>query len=214
MVNPLKSFFRPHFGSPIEYIQGDVRDPAPRKRALTIPLTAPMRQTTQPQDQSPLFTKLPDEIRLQIWEACIGGNVISLQMVNELRPARAGLIALFSGGPERKMRQGASRRATCFTEAEIHTSMLPLLLTCRKVYVPTLMHPSGASLLIFNFWGEKLLLRNRHPLFEQYISYVGARLHRLAAGVPSSSAHRCGSRDTFRVDDEDTTFFYWNRKSE
>ncbi len=157
MVSPLKSFFRPHLGSPIEYIQVDVKDPAPRKRALTIPLTAPTRQTTQPQDQSPLFTKLPDEIRLQIWEACIGGHVISLEMVNELRPAHAGLKALFSGGPERKMRQGASRRATCFTEAEIHTSMLPLLLTCRKVYVPTLMHPSGASLLLnFYFFGGKV----------------------------------------------------------
>jgi hypothetical protein len=57
-----------------------------RRRALTLPLARPTvtfpirrRQKTNEQNASPLFTKLPTEVRMMIWEYVLAGQKIKIK---------------------------------------------------------------------------------------------------------------------------------------
>ncbi|KAG9233044.1 hypothetical protein BJ875DRAFT_465157 [Amylocarpus encephaloides] len=58
------------------------KKPKTRKRALTLPLpsSASDKQTTASQSHSALLSLLPAEIRDQIWELCVTGHALHLQL--------------------------------------------------------------------------------------------------------------------------------------
>ena len=88
------------------------------KRALTLPLpaTASKKQKTFLQEQSALFRRLPEEVRLLIWEATIGGRRISVTML------------------DRRLRQGTSMVKQGVNIGLVGDSIsLPLLLCVSKM---------------------------------------------------------------------------------
>jgi hypothetical protein len=92
-----------------------------RERALTLPLPAEspnsaLKQSTADQLQSPFFTKLPPEIRLRIYTFALGGDTVSILKEDRLR----------------YIRWLAQTR-----------HLLPLLRTCRRVYVSLRMQILG-----------------------------------------------------------------------
>lgn len=130
--------------------------PRKRPRALTCPLPAQSRRSWNPfkqivqqtfhQTQSALFTQLPSEIRLQIWSEVLGGHLLHVVR------APKTLLAIPCGedfGPGL-----ATRKHRCW-ESDIISieptpgfyhgprnpdiakpgNLLPLLRTCRKVYM-------------------------------------------------------------------------------
>lgn len=135
---PSPGWFEVHKESPPKQL------PARRQRALTLPLPPKSLnvfgtvQKTNGQDQSHLLTKLPWEIRLQIYELTLSGDGFPMHLVRRV-PTHISHI--------RCCRRDANcYRYDCFRSFDsepgvkiikynrTHGGLLPLLLSCRRVY--------------------------------------------------------------------------------
>ena len=93
----------------------------PRERSLTLPLppTSSKRQKTATQSQSPLFSKLPAEIRAQIWEEALGGMTLRL-FTQDGYFWQKNPQPFYGWTPKR--------------------GLLSVLLACRRSYVPAMLY--------------------------------------------------------------------------
>jgi hypothetical protein len=119
---------------------------AKRRRALTLPLPDCTKCTkgrkTADQSSCPLLTKLPQELRSQVWHECLGNRTIHLLLfktAKERHPHLRGVVC--------RARTFDKREEDCYDidgpkgcwritldESDFPTQyLLPILLTCRQM---------------------------------------------------------------------------------
>jgi hypothetical protein len=95
-----------------------------RRRALTLPLPLSQRSKTASQSQCALLSWLPAELRRQIWEECLGGLTLHLNIHNgHLKSAICS-----SPGPQELC------RGACYSFPKTQRRLLSVLLTCHQGY--------------------------------------------------------------------------------
>lgn len=107
----------------------------PRKRTLTLPMSAGgrTRLRTDSQSECVLLWRLPVELRRQIWEYHLGGIVFHMSVV------KRKLASFTCTSPDEcsNLRRHSCSRSYAikrFQECD-NRNLLALLLTCRQVYV-------------------------------------------------------------------------------
>lgn len=93
----------------------------PRERALTLPPS----QLVDSQPHADLLTRLPLELRLQIWQGCLGGHALEITV-------REGKLVLESSRMIRPELSGPICGETDNSTAQY--PWIPLLKTCRQIY--------------------------------------------------------------------------------
>lgn len=105
-----------------------------RQRAIMLPLPPNYESLqTSPQSQCPIFVSLPPEIRRLIWIKCLGGLRVPLSFSNQYRCDRLcshGGLAGSSPLCNQTYRPKVKKR--------IEHRLLPILLTCQRVYEPSI----------------------------------------------------------------------------
>lgn len=128
--------------------------PSPRPRRLTLPLRPwrmgdiSIRQKTQGQAQSMLFSKLPVEIRMLIYDLALSGDGRTIHIVRRRRDHLSHVRCTNQDGrckgyecfrwwtPSSLHRSGSDNG----TINKTHGGLLPLLSSCRRMYVYRYQH--------------------------------------------------------------------------
>ena len=125
--------------------------PKPRPRALTLPLppsssASTIKQRTLPQNKSDIITKLSIEIRLIIWEYAITDNVVHI--IQERKKLLNKPCINTSDTAERHWDCCCVSGYGDIWSEQRSAKLLPLLRTCRLVYVI----PNGSIIHLYLFF--------------------------------------------------------------
>ncbi|KAF2757959.1 hypothetical protein EJ05DRAFT_510819 [Pseudovirgaria hyperparasitica] len=125
------------------------KQPRKRKRKLSITSTQQLKRTN-PQKSSPLFQKLPPEVRNQIWFYALGNRRLHFRLCNG--KLIAGVCQNVYDPVLRETKQACKLGFLCvFDPAGL--SFLPILQTCRRVYHEAIPHVYGSNHIEFwDYW--------------------------------------------------------------
>lgn len=125
---------------------------------------------TSSQSQCPLFAILPPEIRRLIWIECLGGLVLPLSFPVHYRCDRICIHGALA-----RIRLYCNPQCHSPVKTRIERSLLPILLTCQRMYGKQSIPLKQICNAISNIWLQ-ILGSYQHSLLLQYFRFSQHKL--------------------------------------